>query len=71
MARLVPHERAHGITVLTLFGAFASPIFLPLLGWVVTRTGWRPTLRGLAVAVGVAYVVWRAVACPRRPPRRA
>ena len=76
MARLVPHERAHGITVLTLFGAFASPIFLPLLGWVVTRTGWRPTLRGLAVAVGVAYVV-SAVAVPDvrpeehdRPPFR-
>ncbi len=57
MARLVPHERAHGITVLTLFGAFASPVFLPLIGWVVTRVGWRPTLRGLAVAVGVAYLL--------------
>lgn len=57
MARLVPSERAHGITVLTLFGAFASPIFLPLIGWVVTRAGWRPTLRGLAIAVGVSYLL--------------
>jgi MFS family permease len=57
MARLVPSERAHGITVLTLFGAFASPIFLPLIGWVVTRVGWRPTLRGLAIAVGVSYLL--------------
>ncbi len=56
MARLVPSERAHGITVLTLFGAFASPIFLPLIGWTVTEVGWRPTLRGLAVSVGLAYL---------------
>lgn len=74
MARLVPHERAHGITVLTLFGAFASPIFLPLIGWVVTRAGWRPTLRGLAVSVGLAYLL-TALAVPdvrpeevERPP---
>lgn len=76
MARLVPEERAHGITVLTLFGAFASPVFLPLIGWVVTRAGWRPTLRGLAVAVGLAYVL-AALAVPdvrpdevHRPPFR-
>lgn len=77
MARLVPHERAHGITVLTLFGAFASPIFLPLIGWVVTSAGWRPTLRGLAVSVGLAYLV-TALAVPdvrpeevERPPFRS
>lgn len=76
MARLVPSERAHGITVLTLFGAFASPIFLPLIGWVVTRVGWRPTLRGLAVGVGLAYLL-TALAVPdvrpeevERPPLR-
>ena len=67
MARLVPHERAHGITVLTLFGAFASPIFLPLIGWVVTRAGWRPTLRGLAVAIGVAYLACAVVVPDVRP----
>ncbi len=77
MARLVPHERAHGITVLTLFGAFASPIFLPLIGWVVTSAGWRPTLRGLALSVGLAYLV-TALAVPdvrpeeiERPPFRS
>lgn len=76
MARLVPDERAHGITVLTLFGAFASPVFLPLIGWVVTRVGWRPTMRGLALAVGAAYLL-SAVAVPDvrpeeqdRPPFR-
>lgn len=57
MARLVPEHRAHGITVLTLFGAFASPVFLPLIGWVVGDLGWRTTLRWLAVAVGLAYLL--------------
>jgi MFS family permease len=76
MARLVPDHRAHGITVLTLFGAFASPVFLPLIGWIVVDVGWRPTLRGLAVAVGLAYLV-AAVGVPdvrpeqsHRPPFR-
>lgn len=76
MARLVPRERAHGITVLTLFGAFASPIFLPLIGWTVTQVGWRPTLRGLALSVGAAYLA-AAFAVPdvrpeevERPPFR-
>lgn len=67
MARLVPHERAHGITVLTLFGAFASPIFLPLIGWVVTPLGWRPTLQGIAVAVGVAYLLCAVLVPDVRP----
>jgi MFS family permease len=57
MARLVPEHRAHGITAITLWGAFASPVFMPLIGWMVTQLGWRPTVRVLAVAVGVAYLV--------------
>lgn len=63
MARLAPGRRAHGITVLTLWGAFASPVALPLLGWVVVRVGWRPTLRGIAIAVGLAYLL-AALAVP-------
>lgn len=69
MARLAPQRRAHGITVLTLWGAFASPVFLPVLGWVVVRVGWRPTLRGLAVAVGAAFLL-AAVAVPDVRPER-
>lgn len=76
MARLAPAHRAHGITTLTLFGAFASPLFLPVLGWVVTRVDWRLTMRGLAVAIGLAYA-FAAFAVPDvrpeeelRPPFR-
>lgn len=70
MARLVPEEREHGITLLTLFGAFASPVFLPVIGWVVERAGWRVTLRGLAVSVGVAYLA-AAVLVPDVHPRES
>ena len=56
IARLVPEARAEAITGLTLFGAFASPVALPLLGLAVERLGWRPTLRLTAVAIGLALL---------------
>lgn len=56
IGRLAPEARTRGMTGLTLWGAFASPVFLPLLGWTVTAFGWRPTVRGLAVVVGLAFL---------------
>lgn len=56
MARLAPDARARGITALTLWGAFASPVALPLMGWGVAALGWRPTLRLTAVAIGIAFL---------------
>jgi len=70
MARLVPEQRAKGITALTLFGAFASPIALPAIAWLVTSLDWRPTLRILAVVVGASYVL-AAVAVPDVRPEAA
>ncbi|MBW3621640.1 MAG: MFS transporter, partial [Actinobacteria bacterium] len=57
IGRLAPEARTRGMTALTLWGAFASPVFLPLLGWSVTVLGWRPTVRLLAVAVAIAFAV--------------
>lgn len=56
IARLVPEQRAKGITALTLWGAFASPIFLPVMGWLVGDLGWRPTLRLAVAAVVLAFL---------------
>jgi MFS family permease len=59
IAQLSPvGRRAGAITNNTLWGAFASPIFLPLMAWMVVGYGWRPALRiaGVAVAVGFALV---------------
>jgi len=56
MARLAPEQRARGITALTLWGALASPVALPLIGWLVQSFGWRVTLRLIALVVGSAFL---------------
>lgn len=44
IAQRVPTDRTRAITVNTLWGAFASPVFLPLLGFVAQTWGWRPAM---------------------------
>lgn len=59
IAQLVTTDRrAAAITTNTLWGAFASPIFLPLVAWTVLELGWRPAIRlnGIAVAVSLIAV---------------
>ncbi len=59
VARLVPADRrAAAITTNTLWGAFASPVFLPLMAWMVLSWEWRTALRvsGLTVAFVFALV---------------
>lgn len=53
IARLVPADRTRAITVNTLWGAFASPVFLPLMAWLSLTWGWRGALviSGTAVAL--------------------
>ncbi|MBT3247218.1 MAG: MFS transporter [Actinobacteria bacterium] len=52
-ARLRPHRPDQAITVVTLIGAFCSPIYLPLTAWMVTTWHWRTAARVLALlAVG-------------------
>ena len=52
-----PGRRARAITTNTLWGAFASPIFLPVMAWLVLRLDWRPTLQLAGVAVAVALLL--------------
>lgn len=47
--RLYPDRRAAAISVLTLLGALASPIFNPLVAWMLEAWGWREALKALAV----------------------
>jgi MFS family permease len=56
MARLAPEHRAAGITAITLFGAFASPVALPALAFGIDRFGWRPTLLVAASVVTAALL---------------
>src|SRR6202007_2207778 len=37
-------ERAKAFAVLTLVGGLASPIFIPLTGWLIPQIGWQTTL---------------------------
>ncbi len=67
MARIAPTRRAQGITRVTLFGAFSSPIALPIIAAAATTHGWRPTVRGMALAIGVAYLAC-AIAVPDVAP---
>jgi predicted MFS family arabinose efflux permease len=57
IAQLVPAaRRARAITTNTLWGAFASPVFLPLMAWLVLRVDWRATLQIAGVAVSAAFL---------------
>lgn len=69
-ARLAPQERTRAVTAITLWGAFASPIFLPLAGWLASAHGWRTTLRVEAALLGLAYA-FVIVAVPDVRPGQA
>jgi MFS family permease len=55
VATWFPSGRAKALTVLTLFGALASPLFMPLTERLCTWFGWRDAL--LVLAGGVALIV--------------
>ena len=76
-SRLYVERRAAAISVLTLLGALASPIFSPLVAWMVEAWGWRDALRALAVLLvllaGPAALIVRSqpvLAPPRSPGDR-
>lgn len=52
--RISPTDSTKAIAVLTIWGAFASAIYLPVAAWLVQSTNWRLTLQLL---VGSAVVV--------------
>ncbi|MGE8620054.1 MAG: MFS transporter [Achromobacter spanius] len=64
------HSRA-GITALTLWGGFASTVFIPLVQWLLNHWGWREALMALA-AVNVlicasAYMLFITPARDAKP----
>lgn len=52
--RISPANTTKAIAVLTIWGAFASAIYVPIAGWIVEPLGWRVTLR---IVTGSAVVV--------------
>jgi predicted MFS family arabinose efflux permease len=61
VARAAPNAPARAIIRLTLFGAFASPIYQPMTGWLVENIGWRGAIRVEACTVAMAFVLAAAI----------
>jgi MFS family permease len=56
-ARTAPAAPARAIIWLTLFGAFSSPVYLPLTAWLAESAGWRGAIRVEAGTVGLAFLL--------------
>lgn len=64
--RVSPGAEDRAIAVLTIWGAFASAIYIPLTAWLVTQLEWRMTLRILGLSTAAALLVG-VVAIDTRP----
>ncbi|QOR72193.1 MFS transporter [Ruania alkalisoli] len=67
ISRVAPGSRTRAITRNTLFGAMASPIFLPVMAWAVTAWGWRASMAGAGALVALV-MAWVAVLTGRVAP---
>ncbi|WP_088894815.1 MFS transporter [Leptolyngbya ohadii] len=55
-----------GITALTLWGGFASTVFIPLTEWLLVHLGWRETLMVLGtVNIAICASLYAAVIQPK------
>lgn len=50
-------DSAKAIAVLTVWGAFASAIYIPLAAWLVENFGWRTTLNALTLSAVAALAL--------------
>ena len=62
--------RDKALLTVTLAGALASTVFMPLEAWLVARLGWRGALVALAVTLAVITIPLHALVL-RPAPRRA
>jgi len=70
VAKWFPARRAPALTLLTFFGALASPIFLPVTERLVAANGWRDALRTLSLGAAV-IVIPLLLSLPRQHHRQA
>jgi len=64
-------NRDRALTTVTLAGALASTIFMPITAWLLARGGWRQALLALAAILAVITIPLHAVVLRRQPPRLA
>ncbi len=67
VANWFQRRRGRALAVLTLLGGLASPIFMPLAGWLVARYGWRATVVVLGLLQLVIALPMHAVVLRRHP----
>jgi MFS family permease len=65
-ARLAPGSEARAISRLTIWGAFSSPLLVPLTELARATIGWRWTLRTGAVVVALVLAVAAVTVDPQR-----
>ena len=64
-------NRDRALTTVTLAGALASTIFMPIAAWLLEGVGWRQALVVLAVILAILTIPLHAVVLCRQPPRFA
>ena len=64
-------NRDRALTTVTLAGALASTIFMPITAGLLARGGWRQALLALAVILAVLTIPLHALVLRRQPPRFA
>jgi len=64
--RVSPGSEDKAIAVLTIWGAFASVVYIPLSAWLVTQYDWRVTLRVLGVTALITLLAGVFAADTRR-----
>ncbi len=57
VVRIAPGSTGRAIAVLTIWGAFASAIYMPMAALLVGPIGWRLTLRLLTISAALALLV--------------
>ncbi len=67
-ARLRHHRPDQAMAVVTLIGAFCSPVYLPLTAWLVTNWHWRTAGRALALLAAVGALLAAATTGGARSP---
>jgi MFS family permease len=68
VARWFVRRRNRALSVLTVFGALASAIFVPLATWLLERHGWRTAVQILALVLAATTVPLHGLLL-RRDPR--
>jgi MFS family permease len=68
VVRLHPDQAQRAIAVLTIWGAFSSPLFLPLAAWANNRLGWRLTTQLLLASAVLSLVAALVVVPNHRAP---